>query len=190
MTISSSDAFVFFGATGDLAHKKIFPALQAMIRRGELDMPVIGMARDGWTVDKLRERARDSLEQNGGVDADAFVRLSAQLKYVDGDYRDPATYERLKRALGGAARPLNYLAIPPSMFGTVVQGLANAGCAKEGQVIGRLRAGAQRHAARRLRRIGGVPDRSLPGQGGGAEPAILPLRQHLPRPDLEPALRR
>jgi glucose-6-phosphate 1-dehydrogenase len=135
MTISSSDAFVFFSATGDLAHKKIFPALQAMIRRGELDMPVIGMARAGWTVDKLRERARDSLEQNGGVDADAFVRLSAQLKYVDGDYRDPATYERLKRALGGAARPLNYLAIPPSMFGTVVQGLANAGCAKEGQVI-------------------------------------------------------
>ncbi|MGH8575895.1 MAG: glucose-6-phosphate dehydrogenase [Gammaproteobacteria bacterium] len=135
MTISSSDAFVFFGATGDLAHKKIFPALQAMIRRGELDMPVIGMARAGWTVDKLRERARDSLEQNGGVDADAFVRLSAQLKYVDGDYRDPATYESLKQALGGAARPLNYLAIPPSMFGTVVQGLANAGCAKEGRVI-------------------------------------------------------
>ena len=135
MAISSSDAFVFFGATGDLAQKKIFPALQAMIRRGELDMPVIGMARAGWTVDKLRERARDSLEQNGGVDADAFVRLSAQLKYVDGDYRDPATYESLKQALGGAARPLNYLAIPPSMFGTVVQGLANAGCAKEGRVI-------------------------------------------------------
>jgi glucose-6-phosphate 1-dehydrogenase len=134
-TISSSDAFVFFGATGDLAHKKIFPALQAMIRRGELDMPVIGMGRAGWTVDKLRERARDSLEQSGGVDPDAFARLSAQLKYVDGDYRDPATYERLKQALGGAARPLNYLAIPPSMFGTVVQGLANAGCAKEGRVI-------------------------------------------------------
>ena len=135
MTISSSDAFVFFGATGDLAHKKIFPALQAMIRRGELDMPVIGMGRAGWTVDKLRERARDSLEQSGDVDADAFVRLSAQLKYVYGDYRDPATYESLKQALGGAARPLNYLAIPPSMFGTVVRGLANAGCAKEGRVI-------------------------------------------------------
>ncbi len=135
MTISSSDAFVFFGATGDLAHKKIFPALQAMIRRGELDMPVIGMGRSGWTLDKLRERARDSLEQNGGVDADAFARLSAQLKYVDGDYRDPATYERLKQALGGAARPLNYLAIPPSMFGTVVQGLANAGGAKDARVI-------------------------------------------------------
>ena len=135
MTISSSDAFVFFGATGDLAYKKIFPALQAMIRRGELDMPIIGMGRAGWTLEQLRERARDSLEQNGGVDADAFAKLSAQLRYVDGDYRDPATYESLKQALGGAARPLHYLAIPPSMFATVVQGLANAGCAKEGRVI-------------------------------------------------------
>jgi hypothetical protein len=97
MTTPSSDALVFLGTTGDLAHKKIFPALQAMTRRGELDMPVIGMARAGWTLDKLRERARDSLEQNGGADADAFAKLSAQLRYVDGDYRDPATYERLSR---------------------------------------------------------------------------------------------
>ncbi len=135
MTISSSDAFVFFGATGDLAYKKIFPALQAMARRGELDMPVIGVARAGWTLDKLRERARDSLEQNGGVDADAFARLSAQLKYVCGDYQDPATYQRLKQALGSAARPLHYLAIPPSMFGAVVQGLANAGCDHNSRVV-------------------------------------------------------
>ena len=135
MTTPSSDALVFFGATGDLAFKKIFPALQVMIRRGELDIPIIGVARVGWTLDKLRQRARDSLEQNGGVDADAFARLSAQLKYVCGDYEDPATYERLKLALGGAARPLHYLAIPPSMFGAVVQGLSRAGCANDARVI-------------------------------------------------------
>ena len=135
MTSSRSDALVFFGATGDLAHKKIFPALQALIRRGELDMPIIGMGRSGWTLDKLRERARDSLEQNGGVDADAFSRLSAQLQYVDGDYQDAATYQRLKQALGNAERPLHYLAIPPSLFAPVVQGLANAGCATDARVV-------------------------------------------------------
>ena len=112
MTVPRSDAFVFFGATGDLAHKKIFPALQALILAGELDMPIIGMARAGWTLDKLRERARDSLENNGGIDADAFARLSAQLQYVDGDYADPATYQRLKQTLGAATGPLHYMAIP------------------------------------------------------------------------------
>ena len=106
-----------------------------MIRRNGLDMPIIGMARAGWTLDKLRERARDSLEHNGAVDADAFARLSAQLQYIDGDYNDPATYDRLKRALSSAARPVHYLAIPPSMFATVVQGLAKAGCAKDARVI-------------------------------------------------------
>src|ERR1700738_3113276 len=131
----SSDAFVFFGATGDLAYKQIFPALQALIRGGHLDMPIIGMARAGWTLDKLRDRARDSLEHNGGVDADAFAKLSARLKYVGGDYQDPATYERLRQALGGAIRPLHYLAIPPSMFATGVQGLANAACANNARVV-------------------------------------------------------
>jgi glucose-6-phosphate 1-dehydrogenase len=131
----SSDAFVFFGATGDLAYKQIFPALQALIAAGHLDMPIIGMARDGWTLDKLRERARDSLKHNGGVDADAFEKLSARLQYVGGNYEDPATYGHLRQALGGAARPLHYLAIPPSMFATVVQGLAKAGCAKDARVI-------------------------------------------------------
>ena len=131
----TSDAFVFFGATGDLAYKKIFPALQALIRAGQLDMPIIGMARAGWTLDKLRDRARDSLEHNGGVDADAFAKLSARLQYVDGDYQDPATYERMRQALGGAVRPLHYLAIPPSMFAPVVQGLAKAGCATNARVI-------------------------------------------------------
>src|SRR5450631_400622 len=131
----SSDAFVFFGATGDLAYKKIFPALQALIRSGQLDMPIVGMARADWTLDKLRDRARDSLERNGGVDADAFANLSARLQYVGGDYQDPSTYARLRQALGVAARPLHYLAIPPSMFATVVQGLAKSGCANDARVI-------------------------------------------------------
>jgi glucose-6-phosphate 1-dehydrogenase len=135
MAPTTSDALVFFGATGDLAYKKIFPALQAMIRSGALDMPIIGMARAGWTLDKLRDRAKASLEHNGGVDADAFAKLSAQLQYVDGDYTHAATYDRLKQALGNATRPLHYLAIPPSMFAPVVQGLAKSGCAKDAKVV-------------------------------------------------------
>ena len=136
MAMPMSDAFVFFGATGDLAYKKIFPALQALIRRGELDMPIIGMARAGWTLDKLRERARDEpggerRRRCGGV----RQAVARNCSYVDGDYKDPATYDRLKQALEGAARPLHYLAIPPSMFGTVVQGLAKAGCATDARVI-------------------------------------------------------
>ena len=130
-----SDAFVFFGATGDLAYKQIFPALQALIRGGQLDMPIIGMARHDWSLDKLRDRARDSLERNGGVDPDAFAKLSKRLQYVGGDYQDPATYKRLRQALRGAVRPLHYLAIPPSMFAPVVRGLAKAGCAKDARVI-------------------------------------------------------
>ena len=135
MTATSSDAFVFFGATGDLAFKKIFPALQAMIRSGKLDVPIIGVARAGWTLERLRARAKDSLEHNGGIDPAAFAKLSAQLRYCDGDYNDGATYTRLKHALGNAARPLHYMAIPPSMFGAVVQGLANAGCAKDARIV-------------------------------------------------------
>ena len=135
MPLSQSDAFVFFGATGDLAYKKIFPALQAMIRHGELDMPIIGIARAGWSLDKLRARARDSLQKNGGVDEAAFTKLAALMRYVDGDYTEPATYERVCQALNGAQRPVHYLAIPPSMFGTVVQGLAHAGCAENARVI-------------------------------------------------------
>ena len=130
----ASDAFVFFGATGDLAYKKIFPALQALTRRG-LNIPIVGMARANWTLDKLRARARDSLEHSGGFDPEAFAALCAQLRYVSGDYDDPATYERLRQALSGAARPLHYLAIPPSLFATVVRGLSNAGCATNARVI-------------------------------------------------------
>jgi glucose-6-phosphate 1-dehydrogenase len=125
-----SDALVFFGATGDLAYKKIFPALQAMTRRGHLDVPVIGVAKAGWGIEQLRERARSSLaEHGGGVDPDAFAQLVARLQYIDGDYGDAATFAALKKALGGATRPAHYLAIPPSLFPTVVQALGSSGCA-------------------------------------------------------------
>ena len=130
-----SDAFVFFGAAGDLAYKKIFPALQALTRRGRLEMPVIGIGRAGWKAEQFRARARDSIGQHGALDAVAFPRLCARLQYVDGDYRDEATFARLGRALQGASRPLHYLAIPPSMFAPVIQGLTRAGCATDARVI-------------------------------------------------------
>jgi glucose-6-phosphate 1-dehydrogenase len=135
MIMLESDAFVFFGATGDLAFKKIFPALYAMVRRGGLDIPIIGMARAGWTLEKLQGRARASVEQGGDFDADCFAKLSAQLRYVDGDYTDPATFAKLKQTLGLARRPIHYLAIPPSMFASVVHGLAKSGCADDARVI-------------------------------------------------------
>jgi glucose-6-phosphate 1-dehydrogenase len=134
-TTLTSDAFVFFGATGDLAYKKIFPALYAMVQRSGLEIPIIGMARAGWSLDKLRARARDSIEHGGDFEAGCFAKLAAQLRYVDGDYTDPATYAKLKQALGPATRPIHYLAIPPSMFASVVQGLAKSGCADNARVI-------------------------------------------------------
>ena len=196
MPVASSDAFVFFGATGDLAYKKIFPALQALIKRGALSVPIIGVSRGGWSLDKLRERARASLEKYGPLDAAAFAKLSAQLRFVDGNYEDPRTYARLKEALGGATRPIHYLAIPPSSYGVVVQGLATAGCAgrrarhrrKTVRPRSDLRAGAQPDAARRVPRVRGIPHRPLSRQGGGAEPAVLSLRQHVSRADLESQL--
>ncbi len=130
-----SDALVFFGATGDLAYKKIFPALQALVQAGQLDMPVIGVARAGWNLDQLRERVRDSLEHAGEIDEAAFGKLAAQLRYVDGDYQDPETFQRLKQALEGVSRPLHYLAIPPSLFDDVVQALGSSGCADNARVV-------------------------------------------------------
>ena len=130
-----SDALVFFGATGDLAFKKIFPALQAMLKRGHLNVPVIGVAKNDWNLDKLRERAHDSLTQHGGVDPQAFEKLSALLHYVDGDYSDPATFQALRKELGGAQRPAFYLAIPPLLFETVVEQLAKAGFGQAGRII-------------------------------------------------------
>lgn len=135
MTAARSDAFVFFGATGDLAYKKIFPSLQAMVRRGRLDMPIVGVAKSGWTLEQLRERARDSLQKHGGLDEAAYAALCQRLRYIDGDYRDATTYHNLRQALGSAVRPLHYLAIPPSMFGTVADGLAESGCSQTARVV-------------------------------------------------------
>jgi glucose-6-phosphate 1-dehydrogenase len=135
MSESHSDALVFFGATGDLAYKKIFPALQAMAKRSHLSVPVIGVAKSGWTTDKLRARARDSLEKHGGVDPAAFDRLCGLLRYVDGDYQDPATFQAIRKELGSAQRPAHYLAIPPVLFGLVVKQLAQSGCTRGARVI-------------------------------------------------------
>ena len=121
MSETRSDALVFFGATGDLAYKKIFPSLQAMVKRGHLDVPVIGVARSAWNRDQLIARARDSIEQHGGADATAFDKLSKLLRYVHGDYSDPATFQALRKELGAAQRPAHYLAIPPVLFATVVE---------------------------------------------------------------------
>src|SRR5213592_2021072 len=117
MNESHSDALVFFGATGDLAYKKIFPSLQAMMKRGHLTVPVVGVARSGWTTDQLRARARDSLDKHGGVDPAAFDKLAGLLRYVDGDYKSPATFQAIRNELGSAVRPAYYLAIPPDLFG-------------------------------------------------------------------------
>jgi glucose-6-phosphate 1-dehydrogenase len=130
-----SDALVFFGATGDLAYKKIFPALQAMIKRGNLKVPVIGVARDAWDDGRLRERAKDSLEKHGGLDSAAFAKLSGLLRYVGGDYKDPATFQALRQELKDARRPAHYLAIPPVLFGAVVEQLVKSGCATDSRVI-------------------------------------------------------
>jgi len=130
-----SDALVFFGATGDLAYKQVFPALQAMIRRGHLDVPVIGVARRPWTTAQLQEQARKSLTEHGGVNEAAFAKLSAQMQYVSGDYADPATYDAIKKALGPATHPLHYLAVPPSLFETVAAGLAKAGESHDTRVV-------------------------------------------------------
>lgn len=136
MSAARSDALVFFGVTGDLAYKKIFPALHAMARRNTLDVPVIGVASSDWTIEQLRARARASItEFGGGVDARAFAVLSDRLQYVRGNYREPSTYAALRIALGNAARPLHYLAIPPSLFADVVEGLGSAGCASDARVV-------------------------------------------------------
>src|SRR5271156_2103903 len=135
MSDSHSDALAFFGATGDLAYKKIFPALQAMVKRGRLTVPVIGVAKAGWNLDQLKARARDSVEKHGGIDPAAFAKLSGLLRYVDGDYNDPQTFQALRKELGTAQQPAHYLAIPPVLFGAVVEQLGKSGCARGARVI-------------------------------------------------------
>jgi glucose-6-phosphate 1-dehydrogenase len=135
MSSSYSDALVFFGATGDLAYKKIFPSLQAMVKRGHLNVPVVGVAKAGWNLDQLRARAKDSLEKHGGLDSSAFEKLISLLRYVDGDYQDAATFAALRRELKDAQRPAHYLAIPPVLFETVVEHLAASNCGQGARVI-------------------------------------------------------
>ncbi len=135
MKDSLSDALVFFGVTGDLASKQILPALQSMIRHGNLNVPVIGVAGRPWSADQLRAHVHDSLEQHGGVDTAACEKLLSLLQYVSGNYNDETTYTKLRNALGSAKQPLYYLAIPPSLFGPVVEGLAKSGCANNARVV-------------------------------------------------------
>jgi glucose-6-phosphate 1-dehydrogenase len=153
MSAPRSDALVFFGATGDLAYKKIFPALQAMVKHGHLDVPVIGVAKAGWDLEQFKALARDSLVHHGGVDEAAFAKLSALLRYVDGDYKDSATFQALRRALGDARHPLHYLAIPPSMFATVAEQLARECCAEGTRIVVEKPFGRDLKSARELNRI-------------------------------------
>ncbi len=163
-----SDALVFFGATGDLAYKQIFPALQTMMLDDSLDLPIICVAHSNWTLEQLRQRARDSLAQfakDHGTDVDeaTFKKLSARFQYIDGDYNDPGTFKLLKRALGKACRPLHYLAIPPALFGTVVKGLQQSGCADDARVVVEKPFGRDLSSAKQLNGIlkSAFPDDSI-----------------------------
>jgi glucose-6-phosphate 1-dehydrogenase len=148
-----SDALVFFGATGDLAYKQIFPALQAMVRHGHLDVPVIGVAGRPWTSEQLRDHMRQSLTEHGGVNEAAFEKLAGLVQYISGDYQKPETYQKIREALGGAQHPLYYLAIPPSMFAQVVQGLGKAECARGARVVIEKPFGTDLKSARELNQV-------------------------------------
>jgi glucose-6-phosphate 1-dehydrogenase len=153
MSNVQSDAFVFFGATGDLAYKKIFPALQAMVKRGHLDVPVVGVAKAGWSREQFEARARDSVEKHGGLDPAAFDRLRGLLRYVDGDYQAPATFSAINTALGSARRPAHYLAIPPALFELVVEQLAKSSATHDARVIVEKPFGHDAASARELNRV-------------------------------------
>ncbi len=158
-----SDALVFFGATGDLAYKQIFPALQQMVVRGELKVPVIGVAKAGWTLQQLQERARASVTEHGGLNEAAFAKLLGLLKYIDGDYQDPKTFEQLRDQLGNCSCPTHYLAIPPSLFGEVVEALGRSGCAKHARVVVEKPFGRDLESAKKLNAILGsvFPESSI-----------------------------
>ncbi len=154
MADSHSDALVLFGVTGDLAHKMIFPALYAMVKRGTLDVPVIGVAFPKWTMARLYQRVTDSIRHGGGIDNKrALQKLLSLFQYVSGDYNDPATFAAIKTALGSARRPAYYLAIPPALFGTVIQGLGSAHLADHARVIVEKPFGRDLASARELNRI-------------------------------------
>ena len=154
MAVPRSDALVVFGCTGDLAHKQIFPALYAMVKRGELTVPVIGVAFPKWSLERLQRRATDSIKSAGGIDnKGALTKLLSLLRYVSGDYKDPATFAAIKQALGGAKRPAHYLAIPPSLFETVIENLGKAGLAKDARVIVEKPFGRDLASAKELNRV-------------------------------------
>jgi len=148
-----SDAFVFLGATGDLAHKQIFPSLQGLIRDEGFNLPIVGVAKAGWNLDQLKARAKESLEKHGGLDPDAFGKLIGLLHYVDGDYKDPNTFAQLRKELGSAKQPLHYLAIPPSLFAMVAEGLAKSGCVENARVVVEKPFGHDLASAQELNRI-------------------------------------
>jgi glucose-6-phosphate 1-dehydrogenase len=153
MTIPYSDALVIFGATGDLAYKQIFPALQGLVRNEGLSVPIICVARAGWNLDQLKARAKDSIEKHGGTDSSSFEKLAALLRYVDGDYREAATFTQLRQELGNAQQPLHYLAIPPSMFPVVTEGLATSGCNSGARLVVEKPFGRDLASARELNRV-------------------------------------
>ncbi|MGA9851912.1 MAG: glucose-6-phosphate dehydrogenase [Gammaproteobacteria bacterium] len=152
MTLPVSDALVLFGASGDLSSKMLFPALQAMVQRGHLDVPVIGVSRAGWDLERLRTHVRDSLQQHGKLDEQAFAKLSSLLRYVDGDYREPATFEKLRQELKTAKHPLYYMAIPPAMFPVVVEGLGKIGATAAARVVAEKPFGRDLASAQALNR--------------------------------------
>ncbi|HUK26340.1 MAG TPA: glucose-6-phosphate dehydrogenase [Terriglobales bacterium] len=153
MTQTMADALVFFGATGDLAYKKIFPSLQALAAKDRLNMPVIGVAKSGWNLEQLKERAKDSAEHSGSFDPAAFAKLAASLKYIDGDYADPATFRQLRQELGGAQHPLHYLAIPPALFPKVVEQLKSSQCSHGARVVVEKPFGHDLDSARKLNQV-------------------------------------
>ena len=148
-----SDALVFFGATGDLAYKKIFSSLQAMIKRGNLNVPVIGVAKAGWNLEQFHARIKDAVEKHGGIDPAAFRKLISLVRYVDGDYKDPATFQKLRAELKDAQHPAHYLAIPPSLFESVVQELVKSGCGKGSRVVVEKPFGNDLASAQELNRV-------------------------------------
>jgi glucose-6-phosphate 1-dehydrogenase len=153
MPTLQSDALVFFGATGDLAYKQVFTSIQGLIRDEGLNVPIIGVAKSGWTLDQLKARAKDSLEKHGGIDQDAFKKMLELLRYVDGDYADSDTFVRVRKELGKATQPLHYLAIPPSTFGAVAEGLAKSGCGDNARLVVEKPFGHDLDSARELNRI-------------------------------------
>ena len=150
MATVPSDAFVFLGATGDLAYKQIFPALQRLIRDEGFSLPIIGVAKAGWNLDQFKARAKGSLDHHGGIIPEAFEKLLDLLRYVDGDYNDSNTFAQLREELGHAQKPLHYLAIPPSLFETVAQGLASAGCANDARLVVEKPFGRDLNSAKKL----------------------------------------